>query len=169
MRDYNKAFYTIQDIRDAEVKSGGVMGHVDIMQVLEQMISLGIVEIPWFRLAESDRDIISDYCGIKPRFNSIEYYTRSEPEQCPHWWFEQSNGRWRCKLNAGNREYEEAIIASAVGLLNAQIKDLKSSLDFYKRRCNAIQKIQSRMRDPERQAVCEILANGAPIVGGGKE
>lgn len=40
------------------------------------------------------------------------------------------------------------------------IRDLKHSLDFYKRRCDEIQKIQSQMRDPERQAICAILANG---------
>jgi hypothetical protein len=68
MKSYDNAFYTIQDIRDAEVKSRGIIGHDDMMQVLEQMISLGIIEVPWFRLAESDRGIISDYCGIRPRF-----------------------------------------------------------------------------------------------------
>lgn len=40
------------------------------------------------------------------------------------------------------------------------IKDLKSSLDFYKSRCEQLQQQQSKMRDPERTIVCDILANG---------
>ena len=31
---------------------------------------------------------------------------------------------------------------------------------FYQRRCDALQDLQSRMRDPERTIVCDILANG---------
>jgi hypothetical protein len=41
-----------------------------------------------------------------------------------------------------------------------EIADLKQSLDFYKTRCNLIQKYQSKMRDPERKVICDILANG---------
>jgi len=41
-----------------------------------------------------------------------------------------------------------------------EIADLKQSLTFYKKRCELIQKYQSRMRDPERKAICDILANG---------
>ena len=40
------------------------------------------------------------------------------------------------------------------------MKDLKSSLDFYKPRCEQLQQQQSKMRDPERTMVCDILANG---------
>ena len=31
--------------------------------------------------------------------------------------------------------------------------------DFYKTRCELLQKVQKYMRDPERQIVCDILAN----------
>jgi hypothetical protein len=41
-----------------------------------------------------------------------------------------------------------------------EIADLKQSLDFYKKRCELLQKYQSKMRDPERKTVCDILANG---------
>ncbi len=34
---------------------------------------------------------------------------------------------------------------------------------FYKRRCDALQKWQSKMRDPERTIVCDILANGCTL------
>lgn len=44
----------------------------------------------------------------------------------------------------------------------ARIATLGSSELFYRRRCNELQEIQSRMRDPERQMVCDILANGLP-------
>lgn len=40
------------------------------------------------------------------------------------------------------------------------ITDLKSSRDFYKSRCYQIQNLQSKMRDPERRIVNDILANG---------
>ncbi|MDE2107271.1 MAG: hypothetical protein KGL39_59285 [Patescibacteria group bacterium] len=38
---------------------------------------------------------------------------------------------------------------------------LRDSRDFYKRRCDALQAAQGKMRDPERKAVCDILANGS--------
>ena len=41
-----------------------------------------------------------------------------------------------------------------------EIADLKQSLTFYKKRCELIQKYQSKMRDPERKVICDILANG---------
>lgn len=33
--------------------------------------------------------------------------------------------------------------------------------DFYKTRCELLQKVQKYMRDPERQIVCDILANNS--------
>ncbi len=38
--------------------------------------------------------------------------------------------------------------------------DARLSRDFYKRRADALQKWQNKMRDPERTIVCDILANG---------
>ncbi len=46
------------------------------------------------------------------------------------------------------------------GQREKEIEDLRSSLDFYQRRCEALQSWQSKMRDPERTIVCDILANG---------
>lgn len=66
MRTYDEAFFTIEDIRNAERLSRGILGHDNIVQLLETMTMRHIQEVPWFRLAESDRDIISDWCGIKP-------------------------------------------------------------------------------------------------------
>lgn len=37
---------------------------------------------------------------------------------------------------------------------------IEKATDFYKRRCDALQQAQKEMRDPERQMVCDILANG---------
>ena len=42
-----------------------------------------------------------------------------------------------------------------------EIDRLRNSRDFYKRRCEALQAAQNKMRDPERKAVCDILANGS--------
>jgi hypothetical protein len=41
--------------------------------------------------------------------------------------------------------------------------DARASLDFYKRRADALQQWQSKMRDPERTIVCDILANGCTL------
>jgi hypothetical protein len=38
--------------------------------------------------------------------------------------------------------------------------DARDSRDFYKRRADALQQWQHKMRDPERTIVCDILANG---------
>jgi hypothetical protein len=48
-----------------------------------------------------------------------------------------------------------------------EVKRLRSSLDFYKRRADALQKAQQQMRDPERTMVCDILANGCLLVPAG--
>jgi hypothetical protein len=40
-------------------------------------------------------------------------------------------------------------------------RKLKLSLDFYKSRCVLLEKVQKYMRDPERQIVCDILANNS--------
>jgi hypothetical protein len=69
-RSYDDAYYTIQDIRDAEEKTQLIIGHADIQDRLEFMISRGIVEMPWFGFTECERDLINDFCGIKPRFRS---------------------------------------------------------------------------------------------------
>jgi hypothetical protein len=50
---------------------------------------------------------------------------------------------------------------SAIAEKDSEIKRLERSRDFYKARCESLQAVQSQMRDPERQAVCEILANGS--------
>ena len=44
-----------------------------------------------------------------------------------------------------------------------ELKELRDTAAFYKRRCDALQAWQSKMRDPERTAVCDILANGATL------
>lgn len=49
------------------------------------------------------------------------------------------------------------------GRREKEIEDLRSSLYFYQRRCEALQSWQSKMRDPERTIVCDILANGKTL------
>jgi len=46
-----------------------------------------------------------------------------------------------------------------VETLEKENKDLKFSRDFYKSRCELLEKVQKYMRNPERQIVCDILAN----------
>lgn len=60
-----------------------------------------------------------------------------------------------------------ALSAAPEGLIEQHARDsqelrrLCQSRDFYKLRCEALQAVQSNMRDPERKAVCDILANGS--------
>lgn len=46
-------------------------------------------------------------------------------------------------------------------MIQSALAQVQEKLDFYKRRCDALQREQSKMRDPERKAVCDILANGS--------
>jgi hypothetical protein len=43
--------------------------------------------------------------------------------------------------------------------LEKEKQDLKFSRDFYKSRCELLGKVQKYMKDPDRQIVCDILAN----------
>ena len=47
--------------------------------------------------------------------------------------------------------------------LHEQLDKATRSLDFYRRRIDALQKWQSKMRDPERTIVCDIIANGCTL------
>lgn len=63
--------------------------------------------------------------------------------------------------------WQAALRAAPEGLIEQHARDsqelrrLCQSRDFYKLRCEALQAAQSNMRDPERKAVCDILANGS--------
>jgi hypothetical protein len=57
-----------------------------------------------------------------------------------------------------NLNVQDGVIAG----LQEEISALTEKASFYARRCKELQAIQSRMRDPERQMVCDILANGLP-------
>jgi hypothetical protein len=72
--NYNQAFYTINDIRSAEVLTRGILGHEDILSRLDWMVTFNCTELPWFKFTDTERDIISDYCGIKPHFKENDYY-----------------------------------------------------------------------------------------------
>lgn len=50
--------------------------------------------------------------------------------------------------------------------LQEPLDEALQSLEFYKRRCDLLQSIQPRMRDPERTMVCDVLANGHLLQGG---
>lgn len=76
------------------------------------------------------------------------------------------------EANAPEQERALRAIAAALratpdGLIEQHARDsqelrrLCQSRDFYKLRCEALQAVQSNMRDPERKAVCDILANGS--------
>ena len=52
--------------------------------------------------------------------------------------------------------------------LREYVKDIERSLDWYKRRVTFLQEWQSKMRDPERTIVCDIIANGLTMEEGGR-
>lgn len=56
--------------------------------------------------------------------------------------------------------HDKSDIAAELAHRDIEIKQLAQSCAFYQRRCNALQAVQSKMRDPERKVVCDILANG---------
>jgi hypothetical protein len=47
--------------------------------------------------------------------------------------------------------------------LERELAVVQFTVDFYRRRVNALSKWQKRMREPERTAVCDILANGRTL------
>jgi hypothetical protein len=51
------------------------------------------------------------------------------------------------------------ILHAEIAQLQTLADDAESSRDFYKRRVDLLQAQQSRMRDPERTIVCDIIAN----------
>lgn len=55
--------------------------------------------------------------------------------------------------------------------LREQLSEAQSKAEFYKRRMDLLQEWQNKMRDPERNIVCDILANGqtlAPAIAGNR-
>ncbi|MCA8917258.1 MAG: hypothetical protein KDB90_17840 [Planctomycetes bacterium] len=81
-----------------------------------------------------------------------------------------------CRTNAGNlryggiasaaHEYDSAAdeieaILAAKPQGDDEIDKIRDSRDWYKRRVEMLQQEQTRMRDPERTLVCDILANCA--------
>lgn len=67
----------------------------------------------------------------------------------------------QCALSAAPKPPE-----AEENLLQDQLDEALQSLEFYKRRCDLLQSIQTRMRDPERTMVCDVLANGHLLQGG---
>lgn len=51
------------------------------------------------------------------------------------------------------------IDSQLIEYLQKQVAKLEASRDFYKSRCELLQKTQKYMRNPERIIVCDILAN----------
>ena len=47
-----------------------------------------------------------------------------------------------------------------VDALVASLKSTTNSLASYKKRISSLQKVQALFRDPERKAICDIIANG---------
>lgn len=67
-------------------------------------------------------------------------------------------------LREDKRPQSSTIVHALLDRLEAAEKErdgLRESEKWYRRRCDLLQEQQSKMRDPERTIVCDILANGA--------
>ena len=64
-------------------------------------------------------------------------------------------------MNTLQKEVDKLIKIDSeiIEYLQTQVAKLEASRDFYKSRCELLQKTQKYMRDPERIIVCDILAN----------
>ncbi|MBL8469681.1 hypothetical protein [Methyloversatilis discipulorum] len=79
-------------------------------------------------------------------------------------WYERNHedtARLRSRLLIEHRTAHD--MASSEREILRMFDEAEFSLSFYKRRCDALQGWQSRMRDPERTVVCDILANGCTL------
>lgn len=63
-------------------------------------------------------------------------------------------------ISAGYRHWLRDADIDAIRAIVAALQ----AREFFGSRCVALQEIQSQMRDPERKAVCDILANGKTYV-----
>lgn len=73
---------------------------------------------------------------------------------------------WMTGYTEGEREAiekEQQPAQQQEPTLQEQLDDALQSLDFYRRRVQALQQWQSKMRDPERTIVCDIIANGCAL------
>jgi hypothetical protein len=66
--------------------------------------------------------------------------------------------KWRHKGGKSDNQihwecWEEQLLEFARAIIDAD--------DFYRNRCELLQKVQKYMRDPERTIVCDILANNS--------
>lgn len=80
---------------------------------------------------------------------------------------------WLCdtpkSVRPHTRQINEAIDA-AVEMIE-RLEDAEKSADWHKRRWMALQTHQTKMREPERTMVCDIIANGElmhPTVAGNR-
>jgi len=76
------------------------------------------------------------------------------------------NPCYRCRAERAEErivEFQDEALRSEVELVNfrARVVKLENSANFYRKRCTLLERCQRNMRDPERQIVCDILANGA--------
>jgi hypothetical protein len=62
------------------------------------------------------------------------------------------------ELETINKLYLE--LSQITTATTAKEKKLQVEVCFYRCRCELLQQLQRTMRDPERQLVCDILANG---------
>lgn len=72
------------------------------------------------------------------------------------------------KLHAHIVAEKALSLPSDTTALHAYVKDIEQSRDWYKRRVDLLQEWQSKMRDPERTIVCDIIANGLTMEEGGR-
>lgn len=107
----------------------------------------------------------NDSCNIDQNIYEFHDLLGMYGRQCRRW-EEIHHGRMCAVERVRDRHLMPKIqefVQYLATALNIQLQSSQTSCEFYKRRVDALYAWQSKMRDPERTVVCDIIANGFTI------
>jgi len=96
-----------------------------------------------------EREVVEFLCGAAP-LDGVWFGDRHPTERGMYWW----------------RKYLQATLSAAAPAVPdaaKELKDMTQSRNFYRQRIDLLVQWQSKMRDPERTIVCDIVANGQTL------
>ena len=66
-----KKYYSLNQIKHAEkITRKKILGHEDIVRLLEEMTNNGLTRVYVDQIAETDKDILTDWCMIHPEIEA---------------------------------------------------------------------------------------------------
>lgn len=125
----------LTDEHDRENSSGGFCGHVVRLVMLRHYAEFWLDRLANWKLAHG---IVSCHAHRNILRELLKCFLSWEPQARP----------------LGN-----VLAGEAADAIECAMRSIGST-EFYKTRCDALQRCQDQMRDPERTMVCDILANG---------